>query len=334
MRRICLGAVTLALMGSVAALEPAAQPARSEAPGSDGRSAPPVQVQTWTSRTAVWVGDRVTYVIELRRAPNVDVFLDDLASERLRLEGLEILDTATERDTSLADRVVDRVRYTLVTYNAEAAALTVAAIPVRYAIRGAGQTSGDALPAGEITVAPLKLGLRSTIAASGEAVEIRDQRAMRPLPRRLRLATPVGWTLVGLSITPVLLWAGQLVRRARRARKRRPARPPLRQRRAALEEIKEAPVSTPPDRRDAYARLDVWIRDHLQLKGGAPAAALTPAEIAHVLSDAKPAAWVREIEQVLMECELAKYAPDLPPEDRWPAIVDETARLTLARKLS
>ena len=224
--------------------------------------------------------------------------------------------------------------YTLATYSVDPSALTIAAIPVRYSIRGPGQKPGDALPAGEVTVPPLQLGFRSTIAGSNEAIQIRDQRAVRPLPRRLRLAKPVGWTLVALSISPVLLWAGQLLLRVRRARKLRPVRPPLRQRRAALEEIREASVSTPPDRREAYARLDAWIRDHVQLAGGVPAAALTPAEIARAVGNGKPAAWVEEIERVLMECERAKYAPDLPPEDRWPAVVDETAKLTLARRLS
>jgi hypothetical protein len=321
MRVIGIAAVILALSASA---------------GAQGSKAPasPVEVRTWVSKTAVWVGDRVTYVVELRRAPNVEVFLDDLAPERLRLEGLEILETATERDSSQPQVVIDRMRYTLTTYNVEAPALTVAAIPVRYSVRTVGQKPGDALPAGEITVPPLQLSLRSTIPVSGAPIEIRDQRAVQPLLRRLTLARPVGWTLIALAISPVLLLGVQLVRRIRAARKRRPARPPLRRRRAALEEIRDSAVEAPADRRAAYTRLDAWIREHLHLPGGQPAAAMTPGELAKALAAGKPAEWVDEMERVLMECERAKYAPDLPPDDRWPAVVDETARLTLARKLS
>ena len=332
MKLSAIGALILALTTSAAAQEPKA-PARA-AGSTASTPAAPVDVKTWVSKTAVWVGDKVTYVIELRRGPNVELFLDDLAPERLRLEGLEILETATERDSSQPQLVVDRMRYTLTTYNVEAPALSIAAIPVRYSVRTVGQKAGDALPAGEITVAPLQLSLRSTLPTSGAAIEIRDQRTTQPLLRRLRLAKVAGWTLIGLAISPVLLLAVQLGRRIRDARKRRPARPPLRQRRAALEEIRESAVSTPPLRREAYARLDAWIRDHLHLPNGAPAVALTPSEVARAFESAKSSEWVADMERVLTECELAKYAPDLPPEDRWPAVVDETARLTLARKLS
>ena len=330
MKVIGIGAIVLALATSAGAQE-AKTPARG---GQAAAPASPVEVRTWVSKTAVWVGDKVTYMIELRRAPNVEVFLDDLAPERLRVEGLEILETATERDSSQPQVVVDRMRYTLTTYNVEAPALSIAAIPVRYSIRTVGQKAGDALPAGEIIVAPLQLSLRSTLPASGAAIEIRDQRGTQPLLRRLRMAKVAGWTLIGLAISPVLLLVGQLARRIRDARKRRPARPPLRQRRAALEEIRDSAVSTPPLRREAYTRLDAWIRDHLHLPSGAPAAALTPSEVARAFETAKSSEWVADMERVLVECESAKYAPDLPPEDRWPAVVDETARLTLARKLS
>ncbi|MEO5895550.1 MAG: hypothetical protein ABIS06_07605 [Vicinamibacterales bacterium] len=293
-------------------------------------TAPPVEVRTWVSRTAVWVGDKVEYVIELRRAPNVEVFLDDLAPERLRIDGLEVLDTATEKDVSQTDRIVDRMRYTLATYNAEAEALTIGAIPVRYSIRRPGQRAEEALPAGEVTVPPLHLALRSTITASGDAIVIRDQRAVRPLPRRMRLAETVGWTLLAIAVLPVVLWAARMVQMARRRRPRRPSRPPVRRRRAALEEIKEADVSTPAARRDAYARLDAWVRENLHLEGGAPASALTPEELAAALGQTKTAEWRMDLERVLLECERAKYEADPPPDNRWPAVVEETAQLTLA----
>jgi hypothetical protein len=283
------------------------------------------------SRTAVWVGDRFDYVIELRRAPDVEVFMDDLVPDKLRLDGLEVLVTAADRDASDAKVVVDRVRFTLTTFNVEAPALSVAAIPVRFSVRRAGQKAEEALPAGEVVVPALHMDLRSTITATGGAVEIRDRRPVRPLPRRVRFAERAGWALLALAVVPVLSWAVRLVRRVRRARPRRPARVPLRQRRAALEEIRDADVSTPAARRNAYAALDAWIRDNVQLAGGVPAAALTPEELARGLGDSKAAAWRDELERVLLECERAKYSRDLPPDDRWAAAVDAAVTLTLAR---
>ena len=67
MRVICLGAaMMLALTGSSAAQQRKAAPAPGAVAGR-AASAPPVEVRTWVSKTAVWVGDKITYVIELRR---------------------------------------------------------------------------------------------------------------------------------------------------------------------------------------------------------------------------------------------------------------------------
>jgi hypothetical protein len=329
------GAVGLALMCAAAISAQERKPAtgiqRPQArPASTVR---PVEVQTSVSRTAVWVGDRVVFTVEFRRAPNVEIFMDDLAPERLRLEGLEVLDTSTERDSSASDRVIDRMKYTLATYNVESETLGIAPIPVRYSVRSLGQKAEDALPAGELIVPALHLALRSTITPSGDAVQIRDQRAVRPLPRRIRYAEMVGWTLLALSAVPVLLWVIRMVQRARRARPKRVSRPPLRRRVAALEEIRDAAVSTPAARRAAYVKLDAWIRENVPLAGGAPASALTPDEVVTALADSKSVEWRQQLERVLLECEQAKYGVDLPPADRWPAVVEESAQLTLARSI-
>jgi hypothetical protein len=305
----------------------AAQP-RKPAP-----EAPPVAVRTWASQTAVWVGDKFEYVVELRRAPNVEVFLDDLLPEKLRLDGLEVLDTATEHDASRPDSVVDRLHYTLAAYTVGAQAVGIGAAPVRVSVRRPGQKAEDALPAGEVVVPALHVGLRSTITPTGDAVEIRDARALRPLPRRMRFAEQAGWILLALSVVPVVVWAAAMVRRARRARPPRPARTPVRQRRAALEQIKEADVSTPAARRDAYAALDAWIRESVQLPGGATAAALTPEEVAAAVGESKPASWREELERVLLDCERAKYGSELPPPDRWSSDVDAAATLALSKPL-
>jgi hypothetical protein len=323
----------LILMVAMLAL-PVAADAQTRRPAAPAPApAPPVTVRTWTSQTAVWVGDKFEYVIELRRAPNVEIFLDDLLPDKLHLDGVEVLDTATEHDASSATTVIDRLRYTLAAYTVGPQAVGIAAIPVRLSVRRPGQKAEDAMPAGEVTVPALHVGLRSTLTPTGEAVEIRDQRAVRPVPRRMRLAEQVGWALLAFAALPVLAWAVQLVRRARRARPRRPARTPVRQRRAALEEIRQADVATPAARRDAYAALDAWIRDNVQLPGGAAAVALTPEEIAAAVGDSKPAAWRDELERVLLECERAKYGPDLPPADRWPDAVDAAATVALSRSL-
>lgn len=324
--------VALALASSIvlAAQDRNASPAAESKPAG-AVPVPPVEIRTWVSQTAAYLGDHVTYVVELRCAPQVDILTDDLVPEQLTLDGLEVLETASERDESVADRVVHRMRYTLASYAVDADALTIAAIPVRYSVRRPGQRAEEALPAGEVVVPPLTLGLRSTIPPSDTAVAIRDQRTAQPLPRRVRYANAIGLVLVALAIAPVALWGADLARRVHRARPRRRRRVTPQERRAALDELRGLDVSSEAARRDAYARLDAWLREHVQLSSGIPAAALTPPEIQRAAPDARRVPWLEQIERVLVECERAKYAADPPPADRWPALVDEAAELTRAR---
>ena len=50
-----------------------------------------VQVRASVDRTAIWVGDRVTYAVDIVCARGVEILLDDLAKEKLRVNGLEVL---------------------------------------------------------------------------------------------------------------------------------------------------------------------------------------------------------------------------------------------------
>ena len=104
--------------------------ATKQAPAAPAPAAP-IKIRTSVSRTAVWVGDPVTYVVEVECPAKVDILADDLAAERLQLKGLDLLSVEVERDASVPDRVIHRMRYRLAAFEPEAA-LGVAAIPVRY----------------------------------------------------------------------------------------------------------------------------------------------------------------------------------------------------------
>ncbi|MBA2304351.1 MAG: hypothetical protein H0W08_17195 [Acidobacteria bacterium] len=291
----------------------------------------PVVVRTWVSRTAVWLGDRVTYVVELQAAPEIEILADDLDPDRLTVEGLEILDVATERDASVPGRVTHRTRYGLVTYQVDAPALTIAAIPVRYSLRQPGQRQEDAVPAGEVVVPPLVLALRSTLAPTAGAIAIRDARPVMPLPRWVRLAQPVGIGLLVLSVVPVALWGAGLAQRARRSRTRRAPRRSMKQRRADLEEIKMLEVSSESDRRNAYVRLDAWIREQIHHATGIAAAGLTPAEVPAALPRPFRSIENEDLKRLLGECERAKYAPQAPPADGWRSDLEAAEHLLDSR---
>jgi hypothetical protein len=300
-----------------------AQIPEKPASGRTGATLVPVQVRTSLTRTAVWVGDPVTYMVELKCAPKVDILTDDLAAERLPLTGLELLGVEVERDASIPDRVTHRMRYRLVAYDPDAPSLSVGAIPVRYYFQQAGKKAEDVVPAGEVKVPPLALSLRSTI-PEGVTAELRDDRSVRPLPRWVRFVRPVGLTLVVLAVTPVALWVADLALRARRrARSGAPRRQSRRQRLAALKEIKALDVSSPDALRRAYAQLDDWVRTNLQQATGVAALALTPAEIGAATTRGRRPLRMEQVQHVLLECERAKYAPDDPSADDWQTVLVE-----------
>jgi hypothetical protein len=289
---------------------------------------PPVEVRTSVSRTAVWVGDPVTYSIELRCAPQVDIVLEDLATERLKVDGVDIRDVVIDRDVSEPGRLTYRVKYSLVTFNVEAPALKIGEIPVRYSIRQPGQRPEEPVPpSGEVRIPPLTLALRSTLPDMEVPAQIRDGRALRPLPRRLALAQPIGIGLLIVAAAPVGLLLFNLGRRASRLRARGPRGFTRRARRASLEEIKALDTGSPSGHREAYARLDALIREHARQTTGAAAAALTPSELAGAVADPDKFRYLERIQTLLAECERAKYAPQPPDPERWSGVLLEAEEL-------
>ena len=289
---------------------------------------PPVEVHTSVSHTAVWVGDRVTYSIELRCAPQVDIVTEDLATERLKVDGLEIRDVAIDRDASEAGRLTYRVNYSLVTFNVEATALKIGAIPVRYSIRRPGRRAEDpAPPSGEVRIPPLTLALRSTLPDTEVPAQIRDARPLQPLPRRVALAQPVGIGLLIVAAAPVGLLLFNLAQRAGRLRPRGPRRVTRRERRASLEQIKALDIASPSIQREAYAKLDALIRDHARQTTGIAAAALTPSEFPGATTYPDQVRQLEQIQTLLAECERAKYAPQPPDLERWSSVLLEAEQI-------
>ena len=292
------------------------------------KAPPPVEVHTSVSHTAVWVGDRVIYSIEFRCAPLVDIVTEDLATERLKVDGLEIRDVVIDRDASEAGHLTYRVNYSLVTFNVEASALKIGEIPVRYSIRRPGQRPEDpAPPSGEVRVPALTLALRSTLPDTEVPAQIRDGRPLQPLPRRVALAQPLGIGLLVVAAAPVGLLIFNLARRASRLRSRGPRRVTRRERRASLEEIKSLDTTSPSNRREAYAKLDALIRDHARQTSGIAAAALTPSELPGATTRPQQIRQLEQIQALLTECERAKYAPQPPDPERWSSVLIEAEQI-------
>jgi hypothetical protein len=293
--------------------------------------APPVDIRTSLSRTAVWVGDRVSYVVELRCAPQVDILLDDLAKERLRVDGGDVESAEAERREN-DGRVIHTMRYTLTTYRVDAPELRVAPIPVRYFARRPGQRADEGSPAGEVTIAPLVIAVRSTLPESAAAIALRPSPSPRPAPAYLRWAQPVGLGLILIAIVPVSIWSLDLERRRRRARTSHVASPVPRRPRGSFELIKALEPASEVARIEAFDQLDGFLRDHLHATTGIATHALTPAEIRRALDGRAPRLPHDDAERVLAVCERARYGPEPPSADDWADAVRQAEQVLRERQ--
>jgi hypothetical protein len=296
------------------------------------QSAPNTDIQVTTSidRTAVWPGDRVTYVVEFHCAPNVDVLPDDLAQDKLKLEGLDAVNTESVRESSGNDRTTIRVRYRLASYDVTSPTLRIGNWAARYFVRRPGQRPEDAVPAGEVRIPGAVLAARSTLPEELQTLDLRTGRPFDPLPSRLRFARPVGIGLLILSAAPIGLWLAAFARKMRRPHQRRSTRASRDEIRGALEQLRSIDASAASERREAFARLDKILRGHLAQVGAIPALALTADEVSERFGGSDRIA-ADQLTSVLADCESARYAPPdrVPSADRLRTAVETTEALVL-----
>jgi hypothetical protein len=258
-------------------------------------------------RTAAWVGDSVTYTVEILCSPGYDIVEDDIARERLRLDGLELKATETARDAREDGGVVYQARFQLASYETERDSVRIAPMSVRYFRTEAGGRISDQRPAGTADVAGADIVLRSTLPEPA-GVQIRTARAPLRLPASIRLLQPLGLSLVGLSVaTLAVALAVAVVRSRTPARPERSEEAPRADYRTALAEIRrQASTADPEVLRRALGQLDHLLRDRL-IEDHIPASALTPDEIESCGEAAGEATKRHAITRVLRECERVRF---------------------------
>jgi hypothetical protein len=287
-----------------------------------------VEVRTSLDRTAVWVADRVAYTVTIVCGKGVDILADDLAKDKLHVEGLEILASDSRRTIDRDERTTYAFAYYLTTYRVDVPELKIAPLTVRYYVKRAGQRIGDAAPAGEVQVPPAVVAFRSALPDGQETYAIRDGRDARP--RRLRYAwlQPIGLALVLVSIVPAAIAVIAAARRTRLREKPRSARQVRHDERASLDALEGLDVSTPAARREAYSRLNALVRDHVRLVSGVDAAGLTPAELeSAALGHGRLP--IDVVTEVLAACDEARYAPPdaLPSAEACRTTIERAAQV-------
>jgi hypothetical protein len=289
-------------------------------PGAAAAAEPQVQARSSVDRTAIWVADRLTYTIDVVCERGVDILLDDLAKEKLRVNGLEVISSDSSATTDAGERTTHRLRYVMTTYRVDTPALSIEPVSVRYYARRPGQRLQDMAPAGEVVIPGAAVAFRSTLPDNQPSYAMRDTRAAGARLPFFARAESIGFALVIVSIAPALFVLGTAVRRRTvRTSGRRSARQVRKEQRDVLEKLRGLDVGTEEERRLAYDTISGAVREHVAAASGVPAASLTAGELDAALGaldshrSLRPGARGKvpreTVASLLAACDTARYGP-------------------------
>ena len=272
--------------------------------------APPaaVRVRASVDRTAIWAGDRVTYTVDIVCARGVEILLDDLAKEKLRVNGLDVISSDTTTTTDAAERTSYRLRYVLTTYRVDTPSLSIEPLSARYYERRPGQRLQDIAPSGEVQIPGAAIAFRSTL-PDQPSYELRDGRAAASRNAVLSRAGSIGLALVVISLAPAVFVALALLRRRTQKAGRRSARQSRMDKQATLERLRSLDVTTEDERRRAYDEISAAVRQHVAAASGVPAPSLTAAEVDAALETARGRVPRESVTALLASCDEARYGP-------------------------
>jgi hypothetical protein len=295
------------LTPGIAALVVAAGLGRAAFAQAPARISAP-RVTSSVDRTALWIADRVVFGVEVVCAPGVDILLDDIAKEKLRLNGLEVLSSDTSVTTDASDRTTHRIRYVLTTYRTDNPSPSIEAMSVRYYARRPGERLQDVAPAGDVVVPGAMLAFRSTLPEHQPDFAVRDGRAAAPRRAVFTRAQQIGLALVVVSLVPAAVTAAATVRRRTAGKPaRRSARQAKQDQRATLERLRALDVSTEGERRRACDEISTAVRAYVASHTQVPADALTAQEIDAALASRGGRLPRETIVPLLTACDEARY---------------------------
>jgi hypothetical protein len=274
-----------------------------------GQTTQPPVVHAGVDRTAIWVADRVNYTVEIVCPKGVDILSDDLAKEKLKTTGLDVVGTDATATTDADGATTHRIRYTLTTYHVDTPDLRIDPLPVRYFVKRPGQRLQDEAPAGEFAVPAVSVAFRSTLPNDPDAAALRDGVDPAPRPRAFASARATGLALMLVSVAPLAFVAAAAVNRRRPRRQGRSARRMRQDERVTMDALQTMDLSTPDGRRRAYDGIDTLVRTHLQDALAVPGPALTPSEVTPRLNGSRLRVAPEQVAALLAACEQARYAP-------------------------
>jgi len=273
----------------------------------------PVTVRSSLDRTAAWVGDPVTYTVDLVCLPGYDIIEGDLGRDHLPLEGLEVRSANTTREARDGGGVVYRARFQLASYTPERERLRIGPMSIRYYRKQPDGRIDDRVPDGVADVPGQDVALHSTLPDSAGSV-LRSAKTPVLLPSISHLIYPLGLALVALSLITVALGFTATMGRRTSTETQDSARRQPTDYRLALNAIRQlSDTANAEALRQAFGGLDHLLREFLA-EMNPHARSVTPDEIDAGAGTGGDVTTPRAIARVLRECERARYGgPSQPP---------------------
>ena len=165
-----------------------------------------VAVRSSLDRSAVWIGDRFSFIVDVDCSHGTDILTDDLSRDRLQLDELDLRGVEETREDRGNGRTVYRFTYRLTTFSFEPATKRIGEMRLRYYVRRPGQRPEDIEPAGEVMVPGAMVVVRSLLPDDMNTARYRSTRPPVPRAAALAMLQPIGIGLVSVSIVPAVLW--------------------------------------------------------------------------------------------------------------------------------
>jgi len=266
-------------------------------------------IMTRLDKTALWVGDRLSYKIQVIHDPDIEFVLDQLKKERLSLAPFVLREIAIRQGKWAGGKRRLEITLLLSSYEIGRPELTIPSLDLYYFIHD--PAAGKREPQAQVAKVPaMRVGLRSTL--SGGPPQPRDAKPIVP--------RGIGRGLLAL----VLGLAGMIflaVRGARRIwtaraadREKKPGLSPQARARLAQEgwaRIRALGGESPEDLTRFYTETSQFLRHYLSQWLEIETAGLTPEEIEAALERAKvDGPIVREVRAVLEQCDAVRYGRD------------------------
>lgn len=266
-------------------------------------------VTTRLDKTAVWVGDKLEYGIQVIHERDVEFILESLKKENLNLGPFVVRAVDVEkRDWAQNQRLLE-IRLVLSTFESGKSELTIPPFNLFYFRRRPGIEVKETT-AESVRVPSARVGLRSTLQSG--PLKLRDYKPVAGIePARALTAAAAG----SLGILFVGLrggrWAWSVLRRERPRRRRPTARDRLKFAHEGMARMRTLPGDSAEDILRFYAEASQFLRGYLSRWLEIEAQALTPEEIEAALRQANvKGALAQRIKAVLESCDAVRFAKE------------------------